>query len=213
MKFFFLIIIILVLFTCKSVNNQKDYSKEENYIIKDNNLLLIKYDDGSSEGSWSPWSDIPGVKKALKFTLRKKPFIITKVAFFITQHGKPNTKFNVKIYSENMITENPENELLSEQVISSGTNGNEWVEIDLQKYNLKIEQSVFFVAMEWLTSPGKDGSNAQAIGYDMESRSIRRSWSNWTDTNKGWIKEDDKFKGNIMIRVLGMESSTSTNTP
>lgn len=95
------------------------------------------------------------IQQALFFSNEKhRKGIITKVGYFITDEGNPHTNFRVRIHKANKNLEPDGEILLSNIVASDSLNGNNWVDIDLEKYRIKIPEYGFFVAMEWLPESG-----------------------------------------------------------
>lgn len=174
----------------------------------------LSYDDNSSEIGIYPWMDIVGVEVAVKFTPTDYPTKITKARFYVTDQCHYSTEFAVKIYSIDPDTNGPGTSLLNIQVTAQATTGNEWVEVNLEKYNIRIADGDFFIAMEWLTSPGTDnwseslGPNdalAQLIGCDT-STPMGRSWINFHESHVTWHEYKESLgtapdDGNFMIRV------------
>jgi|SRR5690554_2829044 len=75
---------------------------------------------------------------------------ISKVKFFITNQGFPDTPFRVRIYEADKKSDGPGKEILDKNITASAVTGDEWVTIDLLKHGIKIPKAGFFVAMEWL---------------------------------------------------------------
>lgn len=75
--------------------------------------------------------------------------IISGARFYIKEDGFPETKFRVNVYNANA-NGSPGQPILLESVIASATKGNQWVVVDLSKYQLEIPKNGFFIAMEWL---------------------------------------------------------------
>lgn len=55
---------------------------------------------------------------------------ISKVKFYISDHGFPDTPFRVHVYSVDKRTGAPDKEILKTNTITSGVMGNEWVVVD-----------------------------------------------------------------------------------
>lgn len=75
---------------------------------------------------------------------------ISKVKFYITEKGKADSPFRIRIYGVNSQSGAPHKELLDESIVVSASVGNEWVVVDVLKHVLKIPKDGFFVSMEWL---------------------------------------------------------------
>ena len=87
---------------------------------------------------------------------KKKSGVIESVGFFITDKGKPNTAFRVRVLAADNKLESSK-QLLQVNIITADTlNGNNWVDIDLKKYHIKIPENGFYVAMELLPENSKN---------------------------------------------------------
>jgi hypothetical protein len=76
--------------------------------------------------------------------------LIKKVGFYITDKGKPNSKFRIRIYGADK-SFLPTTQILKHNlIVNDSSNGNKWFDIDIEKYKIKIPEYGFFVAMEWL---------------------------------------------------------------
>jgi len=75
--------------------------------------------------------------------------IISGARFYIKDDGFPDTKFRVNVYNTNA-NGSPGQPILLESIIASATEGNQWVVVDLSKYQIEIPKNGFFIAMEWL---------------------------------------------------------------
>lgn len=76
--------------------------------------------------------------------------VITKVGYYITDKGNPHTNFRVRVYKAGKNLE-PDGDILTQNiVVHDSLNGNNWVDVDLEKLRIKIPEYGFFVAMEWL---------------------------------------------------------------
>lgn len=76
--------------------------------------------------------------------------IIQNVRFYITNDGTPDKKFRIHLYTVDSLTNNPGKDLLPEAIYTSGTIGEEWVVVDLIKYQINLPPTGFFIAMEAL---------------------------------------------------------------
>lgn len=112
--------------------------------------------------SCSPWSDFPGSEIAVRFTPKSYPVKLSRVKFYISPVNKPWAQFGVRIYDDDKIDE-PGVRLDKENIVGAGTTGEEWVEIDISRQNIIIEDGDFYVSMYWLTPPGEGGKNAQSL--------------------------------------------------
>ena len=93
---------------------------------------------------------------------------ISKVKFFVTDKGFPDTPFRVRIYEANKKSGGPGKEILHKNIIASAVDGNEWVVVDILSQGIKILKNGFFVAMEWLPISKEreyeTGHNSTSVG-------------------------------------------------
>ncbi|MGZ2371379.1 hypothetical protein ACXR6G_16485 [Ancylomarina sp. YFZ004] len=76
--------------------------------------------------------------------------IIQNVRFYITNDGTPDKKFRIHLYAVDSLTNDPGKDLLPEAIYTSGTIGEEWVVVDLIKYQINFPPTGFFIAVEAL---------------------------------------------------------------
>ncbi len=137
--------------------------------------------------------------------------IISEARFYIKDEGFPCAKFRVNVYGAN---ENnaPDQPILIESVVASATDGNQWVVVDLSKYQLEIPKNGFFIAMEWLPESrdkaySKDWAaksfNGQVLGganKDIDEPSFQWSRSLGGD----WM--NPKYERFMVVRGIKVES-------
>lgn len=82
--------------------------------------------------------------------------IIQNLKFYIKKSGTPNKEFRVHLYALDQTKNNPGMELLPEAIYASGTTGNEWIIIDVSKYQIKYPPEGFFIAFEALPDSPND---------------------------------------------------------
>lgn len=75
---------------------------------------------------------------------------LEKIKIFIA--SKEKTKFRIRIYDIDTITNTPSNDLCNE-IIEIQNDKTKKIEVDLSKYNIIISQKKFFIAIEWLKIP------------------------------------------------------------
>ena len=75
---------------------------------------------------------------------------ISKVRFYITDKGNSENPFRVRLYQIDEKTQAPGKAILNVSIIASASEGNEWVNINLLKYAIKLPKNGFFISMEWL---------------------------------------------------------------
>lgn len=75
---------------------------------------------------------------------------IKNVGFFITDKGLPKSKFRIRIYGADESLK-PAKQILQQNLIACNNhNGNNWFDVDIENYRIRIPEYGFFVAMEWL---------------------------------------------------------------
>ena len=92
---------------------------------------------------------------------KREKGIIQKLKFYIKKSGTPNKEFRVHLYALDQTKNNPGTELLPEAIYASGTTGDEWIIIDVSKYQIKYPPEGFFIAFEALP----DSPNDTYISY------------------------------------------------
>jgi len=122
--------------------------------------------------------------------------IIKTIRFYITKDGYPTQAFGAMLYGVDTKTNGPGKNLIDTCFILSAKKGNEWVELDISKYNILIPAEGFYIAMEWL--PGSmnylytiKGSNAnnpssgQSLGAAKKTEGsktfVKNYLSGWSD--------------------------------
>ena len=177
-----------------------DSSSEQD--IEGKTVEELFYDDGVIDQRNSPWSDREGGQLAVCFTPSSHPVTIESVRFFVGGHGIPMKTFRVRVYRGDVSSGPVEMDLLETEIVAAASYGNQWVEIDLSAQGIIIPNGDFFVAMEWLTAPGDNGTRAQLLGADTSDPS-RRSW--WKHTpDSGWVRIEeisDSGDRDLMIRA------------
>ena len=81
-------------------------------------------------------------------TTESNPYI-KSVSYYITNWGKYQAPFRVRIFSVNDSLF-PKNDLLTSNVIAKAQKPNKWVTADISKYNIKLPDSGVIVFMEWI---------------------------------------------------------------
>jgi hypothetical protein len=79
--------------------------------------------------------------------------ILKSANVFITDNGFPDAHFRLHIYSVSPLDIEPDKELTSSNIIASGTNGNEWLQIDLKDQRILVPENGCFVGIEWFDHP------------------------------------------------------------
>jgi hypothetical protein len=182
---------------------QNTSSEQENIQTnKKDSFKEIAYDDGVSDNGVSIWGSIKNVAVGVLFTLPDKPIKIKGVKVFITNAGTFNTPFKIRLMDVNGDL-TPGKDLLQTEVIASAMTENEWVTVDLSKYNIEVNQKNIFAAVQWTVAPGEKGRDAQFVGFSIRD-SKSRGWLNFSGKPGDWIHKDTpgSGKGNFLIRLL-----------
>jgi len=137
--------------------------------------MQLAYDDGSKEGSNSPWSENAGSEIGVIFSSPAYPATLEKASFYVSNSGTPTTPFKINIYQLNQ-DKNPGTNLAVVSINGSAESGNQWVDVDLAPYSITVNGD-FMVSMEWLAPHHpKKGKSAQVIGTDMSKPEGRSYW-------------------------------------
>ncbi len=78
---------------------------------------------------------------------------IKSVNIYVTDAGYPNAHFRIHVYNCSPFATTPAEELTTSNIISSGQNGNEWININLEKENITVGVNGCFIGVEWFDSP------------------------------------------------------------
>lgn len=135
---------------------------------------------------------------------------IGTVSYFIRAGHNPKKRFRVRLYSVNASNGSPSEDLLPEAVYASAKSGNNWVKVDVRKYNIQFPSDGFFAALEFLPDSiqlTKDQLNTQFnsldLGGNVEDKNNGRTWG-FGDSGR-WRKyipiTKDVEVGNAMIKV------------
>ena len=112
-----------------------------------NKIDRKKYKFGRLGGNYS--SQI-----ARKFTVPSDPenkYLLKSVSYFMKNSpGDQISNFRVRIYQIDPLTGGPGADLLTSPIIRTVTKKDEVITIDLQPYQILVDSSSFFVALEWL---------------------------------------------------------------
>lgn len=74
---------------------------------------------------------------------------IEKVNVFILAMGQPTAYFRIHFYACSKFKIEPGEELTSQNIIANGTNGNEWVTVDVSSMRIPFTENGIFVGVEW----------------------------------------------------------------
>lgn len=112
-----------------------------------NKIDRKKYKFGRLGGTYS--SQI-----ARKFTVPSDPenqYLLKSLSYFMKNSpGDQISNFRVRIYQVNPLTGGPGADLLTSPIIRTVTKKDEVITVDLQPYQILVDSSSFFVALEWL---------------------------------------------------------------
>ncbi len=78
---------------------------------------------------------------------------LKSINVYVTDVGYPDAHFRIHVYNCSMFKTIPGEELTSSNIISSGTIGNEWVNVNLENQNIIIGENGCFIGIEWFDSP------------------------------------------------------------
>ena len=168
--------------------------------------VTLKYDDGTLDQGFLPWSNEPGSEVAVRFTPTFYPAKLQAVQVFITGATieAAKTLFSVCIYSDVDGLCPGTSRLDNGSIMGAASKPNEWVTIDVSNQNIYIFQGDFFVSIYWLTPSGSSGQNAtQVLGLDSTSPIEGRSCSKW-GREGSWLQMSDTSIGDkdAMIRAI-----------
>ncbi len=134
--------------------------------------------------------------------------ILRKVGCFVTKYGRADTPFRVRIYGPGEHeASGPTYDLLLEHVIVRPWNKRKkWIEVNLESYQIPVDENGFFVAMEWIdvgtefefinTYRGKNKSEkvvnkgyGQTLGFT-KKETINYTWHYLEENNpeKRWVQ-------------------------
>lgn len=85
---------------------------------------------------------------------KKQKGVIKELQFYLCKDGtrNPTNTFRVHLYSVDSITKGPKAELLPENIFAHAKEGDEWVKVDILKYNIAYPPSGFFIGFEFLSN-------------------------------------------------------------
>lgn len=154
-----------------------------------------------------------GIQIALYMSTPKKNQKIDEVGFYIRKQGKPMTKFRIRIYGKDSVKNCPGKDLLNENVFAKGSKGNEWVVVNLSKFNIVAPENGFYVSMEWINDGNEyyynslgEKSYGQVLGYIKNKNNensntwIKFHYSNWS------VFHFNKINAMIWAKLLPIDS-------
>lgn len=154
-----------------------------------------------------------GTQIALYMSTPKKNQKIDEVGFYIRKQGKPVTKFRIRIYGKDSVKNCPSKDLLNENVFAKGSNGNEWVVINLSKFNIVAPENGFYVSMEWINDGNEYYYNR--LGEKLYGQVLGYIKNKNNENSNTWIKNyyldwrvfpSNKINAMIWTRLLPIDS-------
>jgi hypothetical protein len=185
---------------------------EVNVLPKQEQLLKIGFFKKDNKGSMSTtrrgyhWALFIANDRQVNGTIKNVQFYMRKL------YENPTAAFRVHIYEIDTITQGPGQELLPENIFAKAKKGNEWVIVDVAKYQIKFPKEGFFIGCEMLYNmedeprKEKDDIRIAVIGISNEAPKQYLSWMK-PDTNSSWSKLilDANFKTNYINFKMGCE--------
>ncbi|MDX5347264.1 MAG: carboxypeptidase-like regulatory domain-containing protein, partial [Hymenobacteraceae bacterium] len=132
--------------------------------------------------------------------------IIEKVGFYITKKGIPTAPFRVRIFNADGPNNSPGSDLLQESIILVAEKGNQWVDIDLLKYNISYPTNGFYLAFENIRTTEayfyKEKNNVKGYGAVVGLTKEFNETLGWVDNlGDGWNK-NSFVVGNIHVNPM-----------
>lgn len=81
---------------------------------------------------------------------------IEKVNIYLLAMGVPSSYFRLHFYECSKLKLEPGQEITTQNIIAQGTNGNEWVTVDIKQLQIPLTENGIFVGIEWFDSEVKD---------------------------------------------------------
>src|SRR5690606_16273022 len=78
------------------------------------------------------------------------PYYITKVCLCIVYNTLENFKIRMRVLSLDSITGLPDKDLIEDNIITSSSIRKGWLDVDLSKFNIRINTPRFYIAFEWI---------------------------------------------------------------
>jgi hypothetical protein len=79
--------------------------------------------------------------------------VLKSINIYVTDLGFPDADFRIHVYECNKFVIKPGIELTKTNIIKSGAQGNEWVEIDMTNYRIVVPENGLFIGVEWFDHP------------------------------------------------------------
>lgn len=154
------------------------------------------------------WARSNGNMIAIKlFDYRKAKHLISCLYFFVTEATNFNSKFRIHVFNSDIFGK-PNQQILIDSVATSSPLKNQWVKVDLKKYNLTIPETGMFFAIEVLSDSNSNNkettqctpSSVTKIGLSYERNRQDLTWV-YNEKKDGWTNwQDDKIKWNRIVK-------------
>ncbi len=76
--------------------------------------------------------------------------IIKTVGVYITKHGNSKGPLQIRLFHLDDDSLVPGEDIIKEPLLITGSDGGEWVDIDISKYHIPIPRKGFFIGVEWV---------------------------------------------------------------
>ncbi len=118
-------------------------------VIKQNKVKNLKVGSKKLFMLFSGIYRTPGTIDAMFINNNKKMIgKIKSIGVYITKHGKPKGSLRLRIFGCANDSIYPYEDLINDQLIINSTEGGEWVDVDISKYNIAIPKQGFFIGVE-----------------------------------------------------------------
>ncbi len=110
-------------------------------------------------GTNSGFADYPGVADNGEIRASYIPNeystkgILKAVNVHVSELGYPDAHFRVHVYDCSLLETKPGKELTKSNLVVAGTEGDEWVHIDMREEKISVSENGCFIGIEWFDSP------------------------------------------------------------
>ena len=166
----------------------KDFFQLSTVTITSKKNKIITVGSSKVKGYPGYMYDIAGSEIALYIKPNNKTInkTIKNIQVYVSKRGVPNSNFRIILYSvsnqNNRIK--PDTILLNQNLINQAIKGNEWVNFDILKYNLKMPAKGIFVSIMWLNSSEKFISSFKKNNIELCGQVIKAVCSDNTEKKK-----------------------------
>ncbi|GAA4315290.1 hypothetical protein GCM10023149_11840 [Mucilaginibacter gynuensis] len=109
--------------------------------------------------------------------LIRMPIEDTLYGYYNYKNG--HTRFRIRIYGVDTITGGPGKDINTE-IIEMQNKRNTFIEIDLSRSNILINEKEFFLAVEWLLIPYNETLSTWYVDFDDEVKHRKRGYAEYT---------------------------------